>query len=418
MSSNQPESDIYYLCKLISESIQLPVFYKSNDNEFWSASTYDYQTSPLFLDLGELISSLLKQSRDSAFPVIHTTNFLEQFIRLPFRRNNECLGTLIIGPAVSQVLTDELITNLINDNSVPYKHQPLWNDYLRKLPNFNKLRLFHISVMSHLLVNGEALEIKDVQEYNFRFEQRFVYEDIVELTLANHRELALFHTDPLAEKKLMRNIRLGDKTSLLGMINTLSMENAGVLSKRSHLRNTKNLAISAISLATREAMAGGLQAELAYTLSDLHIQHIEELRDAQAVEVAMTDALIDFTERVSLSKKNGVSKPIAACQEYIFSHMYEDIPLQRLSELTGLNRNYLSHLFKKETGMTISYYIQKERVEEAKRLLELTDEPLSTIASRLNFYDQTHFNKIFKKHTSITPKHYRDRKEAGKQTDN
>lgn len=69
----------------------------------------------------------------------------------------------------------------------------------------------------------------------------------------------------------------------------------------------------------------------------------------------------------------------------------------------------MSQLFKKETGVTITQFIQQEKVDEAKKLLELTSEPITAIATKLNFYDQNHFIKIFKRYTGLTPKKYRNK---------
>ena len=56
----------------------------------------------------------------------------------------------------------------------------------------------------------------------------------------------------------------------------------------------------------------------------------------------------------------------------------------------------LSQLFKKETGIAISDYIQRERIEEAKQLMELSSMSLSDIAIRLHFNDQSYFSKYSK----------------------
>jgi YesN/AraC family two-component response regulator len=95
------------------------------------------------------------------------------------------------------------------------------------------------------------------------------------------------------------------------------------------------------------------------------------------------------------------------CQQYIFNHIYEDISVAGLAGKMRLNVNYLSQLFKKEAGIPIHSYIMREKVEEAKRLLSASELTLSEIWARLNFYDQSHFTKIFKKQTGATPKQYR-----------
>ncbi|WP_257147935.1 helix-turn-helix domain-containing protein [Bacillus thuringiensis] len=58
--------------------------------------------------------------------------------------------------------------------------------------------------------------------------------------------------------------------------------------------------------------------------------------------------------------------------------------------------------------MTISKYIQREKIEEAKKLLTVTNYTLLEIGTVLNFNNQSYFTKVFKKYTKVTPKQYRN----------
>lgn len=69
--------------------------------------------------------------------------------------------------------------------------------------------------------------------------------------------------------------------------------------------------------------------------------------------------------------------------------------------------NYLSTLFKKETGETISDYTQKLRLEKAKNLLRTTNLNLNEIAAQVGYSDPKHFSKLFKKTFGIRPQDYR-----------
>jgi YesN/AraC family two-component response regulator len=167
------------------------------------------------------------------------------------------------------------------------------------------------------------------------------------------------------------------------------------------------LAICGITVVTRAAMDGGLYSEMAYTLSDRFIQRIEDCRELEEVTAALFNAYFDFTERVRLTREQRYSRTVNLCRTYISDHIYEEITLQQLSGLTGLHPNYLSRLFKKEVGLQPSVYMQRERIEEAKKLLAFTDQTLTDIWSRLNFNDQSYFTKSFKKFTGLTPRQFR-----------
>ncbi|MCJ8012179.1 helix-turn-helix domain-containing protein [Paenibacillus sp. KQZ6P-2] len=295
----------------------------------------------------------------------------------------------------------------MNDNHISYRDQPRWKAYWSSLPIVNRPRLLHIAMIAHWMINQEALEITDVLQYGYQHVLPTTFKDNVEMAISTHREFSIFHQSMESEKRLFEWIRTGNKTELIKQWIDIPYEKVGVLSKRSQIRNTKNLAICCVAIAMRAAVSGGLYEELACTLSDLHIQQIEELNDVKAVEAAIVHALVDFTERVGQSQNERMSKPTRDCREYIYKHLYEDITVYNLSELTGLNGNYLMQLFKKQTGMTLINYVQKQRVEEAKKLLKITSDTTSSIGSRLRFYDQSHFIRVFKKYTGVTPKKYR-----------
>lgn len=93
--------------------------------------------------------------------------------------------------------------------------------------------------------------------------------------------------------------------------------------------------------------------------------------------------------------------------EYITGHFSEAITLAEAASFVHMNPSYLSKLFKNVTGMTFTEYLNKVRLEEAKRLLNHTDYSIIDIAVACGFSNQSYFTKVFKKYTGTTPKQYR-----------
>jgi AraC-like DNA-binding protein len=398
--------DLSHLCKLIQESCQLPVFYTQNNQpSAEAAAVASIPLSPLLPGLEELVQSLL--TLETVYPMIRTTNFWEQFIIIPVKHSGVNNAFIVIGPSIQELPSEEHVSKQLCDYQISYREKPAWSAYWKSLQRVNRMRLLHICVMANLLVNQETLEITDVLQYGFKYAQPRDFKNEVELTISAHRESLILHQSIEEEKKFFHLIRIGDTAGLMIKLAEFPQDGVGVLSKRSYIRSSKNLAICGIALGMRAAIEGGLYEEQAYMLSDLYIQQIEELHDVQTVEAAMAGALLDFAERVGQSRSHVLSKPVRACREYIYTHLYEDITVDKLAELSGLNSSYLMHLFKKETGQTLTGYIKKERIEEAKKLLQMTGDTISSIGSRLGFYDQAHFIKVFKKYAGTTPKHYR-----------
>ncbi|MCM1047395.1 MAG: AraC family transcriptional regulator [Clostridiales bacterium] len=181
----------------------------------------------------------------------------------------------------------------------------------------------------------------------------------------------------------------------------------GVLS-RNPVTNLKYHFVIAVAMITRVCIASGMEAELAFRLSDFYIIKLDNLHTVQEVSALHERMAIDFTEKMRLhSGQPRISKPVAACMEYVYVHIKERITIDDLAEHTGLSTGYLSRLFKKETGMSVSSYIRAKKIEKAENLLKFCDYSMVEITNYLSFSSQSHFIQLFKKYTGMTPKKYR-----------
>lgn len=120
--------------------------------------------------------------------------------------------------------------------------------------------------------------------------------------------------------------------------------------------------------------------------------------------------ILDYTERVGkLHVGENASKFVLDIANYVQHNISRPVSTEDIAAAMYMSRSRLSTRFKKETGETLSDYIMREKVEEAKHLLAYTDKPLSAISSYLAFSSQSHFTRQFKKLTGRTPGEYRDR---------
>ena len=72
-----------------------------------------------------------------------------------------------------------------------------------------------------------------------------------------------------------------------------------------------------------------------------------------------------------------------------------------------MNKHYISHVFKDETGYSLMDYAVSLRMNRAKAMLTETDRSISDIASDCGYTDFTYFSKKFKKHTNLSPSKFR-----------
>jgi two-component system, response regulator YesN len=93
---------------------------------------------------------------------------------------------------------------------------------------------------------------------------------------------------------------------------------------------------------------------------------------------------------------------------YVETYYMEDMSLERLANRFFFSREHISRKFKQETGMTLSKYITKLRIDQAKRWLKESDESIFSISTMLGYQDEKYFSKLFKKEVGITPFEYRN----------
>lgn len=188
----------------------------------------------------------------------------------------------------------------------------------------------------------------------------------------------------------------------------IESEGVGVLSKNP-VTNLKYHFVITTAMVTRLCRQNGMELEQAFRLSDFYIQKLDDVHNIQGVQSLHDEMVIDYAEKMRRYFRNDTnSKHINACKEYIYSHIKERITIENLAEEYGVSASYLSRLFKKETGVSVSAYIREQKIAVAKNLLRFSDYSMIEIANRLSFSSQSHFIQQFRETVGMTPKKYRD----------
>lgn len=117
--------------------------------------------------------------------------------------------------------------------------------------------------------------------------------------------------------------------------------------------------------------------------------------------------LLQILRKALLASEMNYSKTVKDSIAYISDNLKEPITLEQLAGHVHVNPSYLSRTFKKETGHTITDFINLKRIERAKELL--LDKSILTyeIAEQVGFNDPAYFSAIFKKYVGMSPKDFR-----------
>lgn len=216
------------------------------------------------------------------------------------------------------------------------------------------------------------------------------------------------HNSYEQEQREQECIRRGNLEGLYQSFEELEVDKIGTLAQ-DPVRNLKDLGIVVISISARSAIAGGVPAEIAFSMSDIFIQKIEHQKTWDAVSQLIRRCQVQFCMAVMNRRGSHSENPIVhRCKELVAQGIHRKLTVHELADELNLHPDYLSQMFQKEEGMSLSEYISVERIRFAQRELIYTQKPYNEIAMSLGFSSQSHFGKVFKQHTGMTPGQYRE----------
>lgn len=158
-----------------------------------------------------------------------------------------------------------------------------------------------------------------------------------------------------------------------------------------------------------------IQASLKHiAVKNLHKINLEKYNQTPKATECLDDYIIwieefalEHLEKLNKTAPGASSWFVERAKEYIDNNFSDDITLDDVAVYVNRNPNYLSHEFKKQTGITFTEYLNNKRIEEAKRLLRSTSDMTYEIAEKVGYYNYRYFSQMFKKVVGLTPTQYR-----------
>lgn len=156
------------------------------------------------------------------------------------------------------------------------------------------------------------------------------------------------------------------------------------------------------------AVQAGLLDMVAYDIRDEFIAEFDNAVSLPDLYDLVHGMAHNFALKMKyVLKEKKYSARLIKMMEYIEMHLHEKIELSDIAEHVNLSRTYASAAFKEELGITISEFIKRERLLEAKRMLRETQLSSSEISEKLGFCSQSYFTKQFTEMEGVTPQNYR-----------
>lgn len=173
------------------------------------------------------------------------------------------------------------------------------------------------------------------------------------------------------------------------------------------VRNLKNYCIIMNTLLRKAAERGGVHPLYIDRMSSDFAKRIENLSTAEAIQKLMEEMFRSYCRLVNKNASGQYSPPVQRAIMHIDANLGGELSLKLLAGIQNINASYLSALFKKETGQTLTDHINRKRMRQAAQLLTETKLQIQTVAQYCGISDVNYFSKLFRKYVGKAPNEYR-----------
>lgn len=390
--------DIQYLCTIIGNLSGVPIrLYNGKERVFYHS-------------LVNLPKDPLELYREDIWKITDCVGYYATDIFNYYGIINFGTYKIILGPTRQLGNTDQELRELAFQLDVAPEDT---EDFLIGMKSIIRMPLesiMQILCTINYVLNGQKLSLQDITVFDDQ--QNFLSKDTVREQVAQQYSeenipVQDVHNTFELEQTVMTMVRKGDTAALREWIKAAPAVRGGILAPE-QLRQQKNTFIVSVTLASRAAIRGGMDVEDSFSLSDAYIQKCELLNQPDQIMNLQYHMILEFTqrvERIRIGKQP--SKLVTDVANYIQHHLSEPITAEDIAKELYLSRPYLSRKFIAETGESLTDFILKEKINEAKRLLRYSDKSLTAIGNFLGFSSQGHFSRVFKRYTGLTPGEYR-----------
>lgn len=318
-------------------------------------------------------------------------------------------AVLVIGPYLSESPTQQQIMEWSENNGISPAQQKLLESYyesLSVLPDTSHL---------FVLLDAFAERLWGANEYSFEDVKQEPYSALSLLTEKNassDEEGTLWKMKSIEQRYAFENEMMTAISR--GQLHKVDMLLSGISSLvfeqrvADPVRNAKNYCIIVNTLLRKAAERGGVHPLYLDSTSSAFAVKIEQVHSLEAALPLATEMLRSYCRLVRKHSLKDYSPPVQKALTYIDANLAGSLSLRTLAETLNVSSSYLSTLFKKETGQTLTEYINQRRVKHAMHLLESTRLQVQTIAQHCGIVDVQYFSRIFKRIVGKTPKEYRE----------
>ncbi|SCP94852.1 helix-turn-helix domain-containing protein [Anaerobium acetethylicum] len=398
MEKNIRFEELKYLLENLYACNQIP-FHMCNakDEIIMQAGEKNHDKDPFYTDT-ELVKKLREQSRESAYPVLEIEDAI--FIYGVFCDALE--NCYIYGPISLENPSLSKLFEYRKRHGITGKDFSILHESFMQLVNILAVALF--------MVTGRMIDKKMIIAQNEgSLSDSLIGEREVNQYKFEKAEFDMEHLSYQYEQQYLTAVENGDveffKNTLLD--EPKALEKVGLLAKDSK-KQIEYMCVSSTVLVSRASIRGGLNPSIAYALSELYLQKLENCKNTREILNLHRTMQLDFVTKIrELKEQKRKEDYIEACKDYIYQRVHYPVRIKEIADMLGMNHSYLSKKFKEKEGMTIVQYSIDAKLQAAANMLKYSDASIAEITDYFCFVSQSRFGSQFKQKYGVTPMVYR-----------
>lgn len=395
-------SDIYfYLLKRFFKHYRLPlsIINESGETLYCFPQDSGQYILPPSLMLEEL-AHYHKANINYYTPYIVAAPYNSYFAILPLPTNDY----LFIGPAFSLPFTASKIADIAYS---PLSKSDLTriHEISSKLPLIDEAYLTDALSLLVLQIHYKEITPQNILDANHLTHINRTAFETANLIESEYNELLLFET------QLQTFIQEGNDYSLSKLWEEFSVSIKEDLFEDMYAEH--HLMIPLLSSARLAALSGGAPKENVISIFHTTISQIATRGSLSVNLNAIERATYDLCNLVKKNKSIPFRTDLCIkCESYINEHLSEKITASDIANYCGVDRSLVFDIFRRNYNLSLTEYIQKERLRRASIMLLHSSASVSEIASSLGFCSNSYFTKVFCSHFGCNPSEYRSRKKT------
>jgi len=207
------------------------------------------------------------------------------------------------------------------------------------------------------------------------------------------------------EKELLNQLKLMESQQVTTIIEKIFTNLSATLASPEALRN---ICVKFIIIVMNSLEELGVDFEKHLGKNFEPYKEIDKYETIEDIKEWFNNLMQSFIKIIKETKNEKYKGIVKVAIQFIQEQYSEDINLTDISNTVFVTPNYLSRVFKEQTGESLINWLNRFRTEKAKTLLHDLEIKVYEIAEKVGYNDYKYFSHIFKKYTGMTPKEYRD----------